>query len=214
MSIDIASIRDDYSAPGLMEKDMAADPLKQFERWMDDAISANLDQPNTMTLATATPKGVPSARIVLLKEVNERGFVFFTNYRSQKARELEDNPLAALVFFWLPLHRQVRVEGYVDRVSNDVSDAYFESRPLGSQIGAWASPQSDVIASRAILESAYADIEKRYEKEDVPRPPHWGGYCLVPHAIEFWQGQPSRLHDRLQYRKEKEGNWILERLAP
>ena len=167
-----------------------------------------------MTLATATPDGRPSARMVLLRGADERGFSFFTNYESRKARELEANPFAALVFFWHELERQVRIEGRVERVSAQQSDAYFHSRPKGARIGAWASPQSQVIAGREILDSRYLEFERRHPDETVPRPANWGGYRLVPDSIEFWQGRPNRLHDRLRYTLRPAGSWLIERLAP
>ena len=210
----LADIRDDYDTVGLLEKNAAENPYDQFDVWMQDAIHSGIEQPNAMTLATASSDGVPSARIVLLKEVRADGFVFFTNYRGRKSYELDQNPRAALVFLWLPLSRQVRVEGRVKRISASASDAYFESRPVDSQIGAWASPQSEVIESREKLQQAFAQAEERFGKEPLTRPPHWGGYCLEPHAIEFWQGQPSRLHDRLRYRLSDKDRWIIERLAP
>ena len=208
----IADIRQEYMRAGLVEKDIAADPFKQFDRWFHDALKAELPLPNAMTLATATPPGRPSARQVLLKGVDARGFVFYTNYASRKARELAANPYAALVFAWAELERQVRIEGAVEKVSAEESDAYFDSRPLGSRLGAWASPQSMVLPDRLTLATKVAAIVLRYGKHP-PRPLHWGGYRVLPEAIEFWQGRRNRLHDRLLYTKQAAG-WKIERLAP
>ena len=199
---------------GLSEADLAPDPFAQFQAWFDTALAAGLPEPNAMTLDTATPDGRPSARMVLIKGVDPRGFVFYTNYESRKGRELEANPWAALVFYWPELERQIRIEGRVERVAAEESDAYFASRPLGSRLGAWASPQSQVIPGRDVLEARLRDLEARFASGDVPRPPHWGGYRVVPEAVEFWQGRPSRLHDRLRYTRQADGRWAIERLAP
>jgi pyridoxamine 5'-phosphate oxidase len=199
---------------GLRETDVDADPFQQFRCWLDQAVAAQLPQPLGMTLATATADGRPSARLVLLRGCDERGFVFFTNYESRKALELANNPQAALVFYWAELDRQVRIEGTVERVSAEESDAYFRSRPWGSRLGAWASPQSQVIASRDVLERSMEELTARYPDSDVPRPPYWGGYRVIPVSIEFWQGQANRLHDRLRYRRRDGDSWLLERLAP
>lgn len=209
----IAGLRDDYDEAGLARKNLLADPFMQFGKWMNEAIQAGIEQPNAMTLATASPDGMPSARIVLLKEVDENGFVFFTNYDGKKGKELVENPRAALVFLWLPQARQVRVEGRVLRVDASTSDEYFASRPLGSRIGAWASPQSQEVANRGVLESLYNDYARKFSDGNVPRPPHWGGYCVVPDMVEFWQGQPSRLHDRFRYLRTG-AEWKIERIAP
>ena len=197
----------------LREGDVAADPIVQFRSWYEQAVSAGLPLPEAMTLATATSAGKPSARLVLLRGYDERGFVFYTNYESRKARELAANPQAALVFYWQPLDRQVRIEGRVDPVSAEQSDAYFKGRPRDSQLGAWASPQSQVIAGRETLERRLEEVQASHAAGEVPRPPHWGGLRVVPEVIEFWQARAGRLHDRLRYRRGPAG-WLLERLAP
>lgn len=198
----------------LNESDVAGAPFGQFATWMTDALDAGLAFPNAMTLATASPDGGPSARTVLLKGFDDRGFVFFSNYESTKGRQLASNPRAALVFYWFELERQVRITGRVDRVSEAESDEYFASRPPGSRIGAWASRQSEVIADRSALEQAASEVRSRFPDGDIPRPPHWGGYRLLPEEVEFWQGRADRLHDRLRYRRDLEGAWLLERLSP
>lgn len=211
----VADIRREYRQTALHKDAVLADPIEQFKQWLGDARTAELIEPTAMTLATATPDGRPSARIVLLKGIDENGFVFFTNYTSRKGHQLDANPWAALVFWWDVLERQVRVEGTVSRIMPEASDAYFQSRPRGSQLGAWVSPQSQPISARNVLESNLADVEARFAGQAVPRPPHWGGFRLNPVAIEFWQGRPSRLHDRLRYtRTEDDDLWHLERLAP
>lgn len=209
---DIAAIRTDYKRLTLDETDVAGDPFEQFDRWWQQAINSHLEEVNAMTLATASPEGIPDARIVLLKNITSEGFVFFTNYDSAKGRQLIANPHAALVFFWKDLERQVRIKGTVHKASAAESDLYFRSRPAGSRIGAWSSPQSQVIASRAILEENEAKYKATFG-EAIPRPEHWGGFVVTPISVEFWQGRPSRLHDRIRYTRENQG-WKINRLAP
>lgn len=210
----IADLRRDYARATLTESDVDADPIRQFERWFADARSAEVLEPNAMTLASATRDGRPSARMVLLKGVDARGFVFYTDYRSRKGTELSENPHAALVVYWGELERQVRVIGTVARVSVEESEAYYRSRPFGSRVGAWASVQSEVLDERAALEQRWAELAERYEGTEPPLPPHWGGYRVTPQEIEFWQGRRSRLHDRIVYRAEESGEWVRERLSP
>ena len=206
-------MRQEYEAGVLDETRMASDPLVVFNEWMEQAIAAGLLEPNAMTVATATADGKPSARVLLLKEVNGEGFVFFTNYQSRKGEELMANPYAALVFDWHTLQRQVRVEGEVEKLSPEASDDYFNSRPEGARVGAWVSPQSKVVQGREELNRLQEEQEKRFREEPVYRPPHWGGFLVRPTAVEFWQGRPSRLHDRVVYHKT-EGGWTKQRLAP
>ena len=212
LPIDLTAMRRGYRRQGVSPADLGADPLVAFARWLDDAVSARLTEPNAMTLATAEVGGQVSARTVLLKSVGEDGFVFFTNYGSRKARQLSRNPCCSLVFAWVPLARQVVVTGTASRVTAQESDAYFATRPRGSQLGAWASPQSEVVADRAELAHRFAEAQRRFPRE-VPRPPQWGGFRVAPDSVEFWQGRPDRLHDRIRYRRG-EGEWIVERLAP
>ena len=208
----LADLRTDYARHGLTEADAGDDPLALFRTWFDQALAAGQHEPNAMTLATCTPDGRPSARIVLLKIADERGLAFFTNYQSRKGRDLANNPFAALVFHWPAVERQVRVEGAVEVVSEAESDEYFATRPVNSRLGAWASEQSGVIPSRDELERRHRELLEKYG-EQVPRPPHWGGYRVVPAEWEFWQGRPSRLHDRIRFRKA-DGRWVRERLSP
>jgi pyridoxamine 5'-phosphate oxidase len=209
----IAAIRKDYMLRSLSENDVNKNPMKQFAAWWDDAIDSNIEEVNAMTLATVNEQGYPSSRIVLLKDFNENGFVFFTNYESRKAKSLSIHPKASIVFFWKELERQIRVEGVVEKISEEESTTYFTSRPVESKIGAWASPQSEVIESRDFLESRFKNFEEKYSEIEIPKPPHWGGYIVKPSRIEFWQGRPGRLHDRIEYNKNNEG-WTIERLAP
>jgi len=210
---DLADLRKEYTRAGLAESDLAPDPVEQFRRWFDAALDAGLHEPNAMTVATATFDGRPSARVVLLKGFDGRGFVFYTNYEGRKGRELEENPRAALLFYWGELERQVRIEGAVSRVSGEESDAYYASRPRGSRLGAWASEQSRTVEGRGVLEGRVGDLEAEYEGLEVPRPPFWGGYRVEPEVVEFWQGRENRLHDRIVYRRE-DGGWKIQRLQP
>jgi pyridoxamine 5'-phosphate oxidase len=214
MTTDIGAMRHDYAAGGLTEKEVLADPIAQFRRWFEDAERAGIYEPNAMTLATVDATGQPSARVVLLKALDQRGLAFFTNLAGRKSRELAANARAALVFWWGPLARQVRFEGAVERVADAEADAYFASRPRGSQIGAWASAQSSVIPDRQTLEDAARSHDQRFGVGAVPRPEFWGGFRLVPERAEFWQGRSDRLHDRLRYTRGATGDWRIERLAP
>lgn len=209
----LADLRRSYALGSLSETDVAADPITQFQRWFDEALNAKLPEPNAMTLATVDSTGQPSARIVLLKGVEARGFTFFTNYESRKGVDLAVNPRAALLFHWVQLERQVRIEGTVTKVSEAESDAYFASRPVGSRIGAWASEQSREVPDRTIIEQREAAFRQQFG-ENPPRPPHWGGYRVEPTRVEFWQGRPSRLHDRIVYGLQPDGGWRIARLSP
>jgi pyridoxamine 5'-phosphate oxidase len=210
----IADIRRDYMKEVLSENQVEQNPFRQFDLWWEEAMKADIDEVNAMTLATVSTDGKPSARIVLLKGYDDYGFVFFTNYESKKGKELYENPQATLLFFWKELERQVRIEGICEKVSEAESDAYFYSRPEGSRIGAWASPQSEVIDSRDILDANLIELEKKFKDTPVTRPPHWGGYRIKPEMMEFWQGRPSRLHDRILYFQENPSEWKIARLAP
>jgi pyridoxamine 5'-phosphate oxidase len=213
MPISVADLRREYARARLDEGNVSPDPMTEFARWFDEAVKAEVQEPNAMTLATAGQDSAPSARIVLLKGFDERGFVFFTDYRSQKGTELEQNPRAALVFYWPELERQIRITGGTEPVGRAESEAYFRTRPRGSRISAWVSHQSQVIGSRKLLEERVPELEKRYPGEDVPLPPYWGGIRLAPRTVEFWQGRTSRLHDRIRYTRDAQG-WRIERLSP
>jgi len=225
MSNEIADIRKDYKLASLEESDVAANPIDQFTRWWNEAVASQIDEVNAMTLATVNAAGVPAARIVLLKGYNPNGFIFFTNYESDKGKNLAQNPHAALVFFWKELERQIRIEGTVEKVSAEESDRYFNSRPASSRIGAWASPQSAVIENRMVIEQNVERYSSIFANDSIERPDHWGGYIVKPTSIEFWQGRSSRLHDRIKYTLENSAynaatdtrtdlNWKIERLAP
>lgn len=211
---EIADIRKDYQLETLSEAEVATDPIVQFGKWWDEAVKSDIDEVNAMTLATVNKVGVPAARIVLLKEYDAKGFVFFTNYNSNKGEELLHNPNACLVFFWKELERQVRITGIAEKISIEESIAYFNKRPDGSKIGAWASPQSLAVAGKAWLKETFEYYRERFKHGEIPKPPHWGGYRIKPSKIEFWQGRPSRMHDRILYTLQTSGNWTIERLAP
>jgi pyridoxamine 5'-phosphate oxidase len=213
MAMSIGDLRREYARARLDESSVSADPITEFARWFDEAVKAEVLEPNAMTLATANTDGAPSARIVLLKGFDARGFVFFTDYRSQKGTELERNPRAALVFYWPELERQVRIGGQVSTIAGDESEAYFRTRPRGSRISAWVSHQSQVIGSRKQLEERVPELESRFPGDDVPLPPYWGGFRVAPTAVEFWQGRTSRLHDRIRYVRDGD-RWRVERLSP
>lgn len=206
--------RQDYEKSSLDESSVDRDPIRQFQAWFEQATEAGIAEPHAATVATATLDGRPSARIVLIRGFDERGFVFFTNYESRKGREIDANPFASICFFWQPLERQVRIEGAVVRATEAESDEYFRGRPTGSKLGAWVSEQSEVVAGREALEAELEAIKRRFPDGEIPRPPHWGGFRVVPESVEFWQGRRSRLHDRLVYRKSPQGGWRIDRLAP
>jgi pyridoxamine 5'-phosphate oxidase len=212
--MDLSDLRQSYTKGSFSEADLLESPFAQFEKWFQQAMEAQLEEPNAMCLATATPEARPSTRIVLLKDFSERGLVFYTNYESRKAAELDANPAVAANFLWLPLQRQVNLTGRVERVSKAESLRYFLSRPLGSQLGAWTSPQSKVITSRSVLETKLDQMKRKFAEGKIPLPDHWGGYRIIPETFEFWQGRPNRLHDRFRYTLGQAGNWSIERLAP
>jgi pyridoxamine 5'-phosphate oxidase len=210
----IADIRKDYRLQSLLEKDITNNPVDQFTKWWKDAEHAQIEELNAMTLATASADGVPSARIVLLKGFDKKGFVFFTNYNSYKGKQMEENPRACLVFFWKELERQVRITGIIEKTSNEENDAYFNSRPFGSRVGAASSPQSEIIESRDWLDEREKNLRAQYAQKEITRPSHWGGYRIKPVTFAFWQGRPNRMHDRIQYTLQEDAQWKVERLAP
>lgn len=214
MSVSIADMRKDYSRQSLDASDVLRDPVAQFQKWFEEARQAALAEPNAMHLSTVTAEGKPAGRVVLLKGIEEGQFIFYTNYQSRKGQELAHMPWAALTFFWVELERQVRIEGKVSKVARQTSDSYFHSRPRGSQIGAWVSPQSEVIPGRDFLKNRQQTLEDQFAGQEVPLPEHWGGFALIPEMIEFWQGRPSRLHDRIRFTLNEQQEWIIERLAP
>ena len=208
------TVRKEYATQGLTESDLDPNPFTQFQHWYEEAVAADVIEPNAMTVATATRDGIPSARTILLKGFDERGFTFYTNYESQKGKELAENPNAALVFYWATFERQIRITGVINKISPEESEAYFKSRPMGAQLGAWVSLQSQVIPNREVLEERLTELMNEFaDTDNVPMPPYWGGYCLVPSAIEFWQGRVNRLHDRFRYTRQ-ENEWLIERLSP
>ena len=212
--MDLSALREEYTRDGLKREDLNADPVEQFTCWFDQAMKTEVHEPNAMSLATVSPEGQPSLRTVLLKYFDEKGFVFFTNYTSEKAHDIEQNPKVALMFFWLPLERQVIIRGEAEKIGKADTVKYFLSRPHGSQLGAWCSHQSSVITSRKILELKLDEMKRKFKKGDVPVPSFWGGYRVKPTSIEFWQGRPSRLHDRFRYNQQDDSSWDIERLAP
>ena len=214
MQHDIAGLRKSYSQKVLSENDIDKDPIRQFDKWWQEAVASTIEEVNAMTLATASADGIPSARVVLLKSFSENGFVFFTNYESYKGKQLMENPKACLVFYWKELERQVRITGMVQKISEKESDDYFQTRPFASQLGACVSPQSTIIENREWLEARYLELEKKANNMDIKRPEHWGGFIVKPVIIEFWQGRPSRLHDRIEYSLQENGEWKAVRLAP
>ena len=214
ISHDPSASRYEHAGKGLRRSDLNPDPIKQFGNWFTAAIEAGIRDVNAMSLATAGPDAKPSVRIVLLKSFDQHGFVFFTNYESEKGKQLEENPFAALGFYWIELDRQIRINGRAEKTSREESESYFHSRPLGSQLGAWASHQSEVIDGRRVLDARFAETSERYADKPVPLPPHWGGFRMKPERFEFWQGRPNRLHDRFRYTRKTDGRWQIDRLAP
>jgi pyridoxamine 5'-phosphate oxidase len=212
--LDIAALRQEYTQGGFSEDEADSNPIRQFENWFQQALKVGLREPNAMVLATVGPNGQPSTRVVLLKDVSEKGFSFFTNYESRKGQELAQNPKASATFPWLDLERQVCIQGHVTRLSREESEAYWKVRPRASRLGAWVSKQSTVISGRPFLEARMQELQNQYPGEDIPLPPYWGGYLLAPEEIEFWQGRRSRLHDRIHYRKQPDNTWKIERLSP
>jgi pyridoxamine 5'-phosphate oxidase len=212
-SLDYAGFRHEYIGKGLRRRDLDPDPIKQFNNWFTAAFNAQILDANAMTLATCVDSK-PSARVVLLKDFDERGFVFFTNYASEKGRQLEKNPNAALVFYWMEVERQIRIQGKVKKTTRAESEEYFRSRPIGAQLGAWASHQSEAIDARRVLDARLEEMKQRFAEGPIPLPPHWGGYRLKPERVEFWQGRPDRLHDRFRYTLQRDGSWKIDRLAP
>ena len=212
--MNVKALRREYAFEGLDERDLDANPFKQFERWFQQAVDAEIELADVMTLATATKTGIPSARMVVLRGIDEGGFVFYTDYRSAKSQELAENPNAALVFFWRELGRQIRISGAVSKVSREESERYFQTRPVESRLATSASNQSEVIPSREVLEERFDDLKQEYHDREIPLPPDWGGFRLSPTVIEFWQGRPRRLHDRLRYIRQPSAEWLIERLAP
>jgi pyridoxamine 5'-phosphate oxidase len=211
---DPAALRYDHAGKGLRRSDLDPDPVRQFANWFTAAIEAGIRDVNAMSLATTTTDCRPSVRIVLLKSFDQNGFVFFTNYESEKGKQLAANPYAALGFYWIELDRQIRISGKVEKTSREESQRYFHSRPVGSQLGAWASRQSEVIDGRRVLDARMAEVTERFRDQQIPLPPHWGGYRLKPGVMEFWQGRPNRLHDRFRYTLQADGSWLIDRLAP
>lgn len=214
MNDSIAGMRREYKLRSLKKANVHSNPVKQFEQWFEEARQAQLREPNVMTLSTVSPEGKPSARIILLKGIENDAFIFYTNYLSRKGREIQTDAYVALTFFWAELERQVRIEGRATRISEERSTAYFHSRPRGSQIGAWVSPQSQEIKDRNVLDERLATYTAKFEAKEIPKPAHWGGYEVAPDSVEFWQGQPSRLHDRIRYTQDNDQGWRIARLAP
>jgi len=211
--LNLADLRRDYTKNGLLESDVDPDPIRQFSVWFEQATKSGIMEPNAMSHATVSPDGQPSMRIVLLKGIDDRGFIFFTNYESRKGKDLEVNPKSSLLFFWGELERQVRIEGTIERIDKHSSKSYFDSRPEGSRVGAWSSNQSEIVASRDVLENRFDENMRRFAGKDIPMPDYWGGYRLVPAMLEFWQGRGSRMHDRIRYRLI-DGSWVIDRLSP